>query len=93
LESIIFAKDKDDKKNEIFEDSEIKEREIKLNYNNYIWTEALKKIIPKDLEEVPSGYEIIGNIAHLNLREKYLPYKYYIGQIIIDVKSYIINII
>jgi len=36
------------------------------------------------LLEIPKSYEIIGNIAHLNLREKFLPYKYLIGRIILD---------
>lgn len=34
--------------------------------------------------EIPTSYEIIGNIAHLNLREKFLPYKFLIGKIILD---------
>jgi tRNA (guanine37-N1)-methyltransferase len=45
--------------------------------------DIMRKISP---EEVPNSYEIIGKIAHLNLREKFLPIKHLIGQIIIDVR-------
>jgi tRNA (guanine37-N1)-methyltransferase len=37
-----------------------------------------------DIKEIPNSFEIIGNIAHLNLREKFLPYKFLIGKIILD---------
>lgn len=36
------------------------------------------------IEEVPSSFEIAGHIAHLNLREEALPYKYLIGKAILD---------
>lgn len=44
----------------------------KLNHNNL------------SLLEIPKSFEIIGNIAHLNLREKFLPYKNLIAKIILD---------
>lgn len=37
-----------------------------------------------EINEIPNSFEIIGNIAHLNLREKFLPYKFLIGKIILD---------
>ena len=36
------------------------------------------------LLEIPKSFEIIGNIAHLNLREKFLPWKFLIAKIILD---------
>lgn len=36
------------------------------------------------IEEIPSSFEIAGHIAHLNLREEALPYKYLIGKAILD---------
>jgi tRNA (guanine37-N1)-methyltransferase len=41
--------------------------------------------LPGEFDEVPGGYEIIGKIAHLNLREKFWKYKKLIGQAILDV--------
>jgi tRNA G37 N-methylase Trm5 len=39
----------------------------------------LKEILPADSGEIPSGFETVGDIAHMNLSEKLMPYKYQIG--------------
>jgi len=46
----------------------------------------LKKILPPHLSEkgVPSAFEVIGHIAHLNLRSEYDEYKHQIAQVIMD---------
>ena len=41
--------------------------------------------MPENIGELPSSFELIGNIAHMNLRKQFTPYKGIIGQIIIDV--------
>ena len=42
---------------------------------------------------MPKNFEIIGSIAHLNIREDFLPLKYLIGKMIIDVfYKYLTNI-
>ncbi len=63
----------------------ITEEKIELNYDNFSYIDIIRKILPKDYDQAPNSYEIIGKIAHLNLREKFLDYKYLIGQIILDV--------
>ena len=45
---------------------------------------VLRDILPAELA-IPSAFETIGHIAHLNLRDSYLPYKHLIGQVILDV--------
>jgi tRNA (guanine37-N1)-methyltransferase len=45
--------------------------------------EVLRVILPEKVE-VPTGFETIGHIAHLNLREAHLPFKQVIGQVILD---------
>jgi tRNA G37 N-methylase Trm5 len=67
---------------------------IILSYENFSYTEVVKKLLSRGTDsyserEIPSSYEIIGKIAHLNLREKFLPYKKIIGQIILDVSPII----
>jgi tRNA (guanine37-N1)-methyltransferase len=52
------------------------------NYNNL-----------SDFIEIPNSIEIIGNIAHLNLRENFLFYKYLIGKIILDKNQFIKTVI
>lgn len=47
--------------------------------------EVLKKLLPPGLDLV-TGFEAIGHIAHMNLREDCLPYKYIIGKVILDVR-------
>jgi tRNA (guanine37-N1)-methyltransferase len=42
-------------------------------------------ILPEDsLDEVPSGFQAVGHIAHLNLRSQYLPYKSLIATVLLD---------
>lgn len=44
------------------------EFKLELSYENYNMSEALKLILPElEDQEIPSGFEIIGDIAHLNL--------------------------
>ncbi|KAF8426316.1 Met-10+ like-protein-domain-containing protein [Tirmania nivea] len=58
---------------------------LKMEYEDWDYYEIVTSILPEDLlEEVPSGYTLTGDIAHVNLREAYLPYKQIIGQVILD---------
>lgn len=49
-----------------------------MNYNNYTINATLKAILPITAD-IPSAFETIGHIAHLNLRQDQLPYKEIIG--------------
>jgi tRNA G37 N-methylase Trm5 len=44
---------------------------------------TLQKLLPEGVE-VPTSFESIGHIAHLNLRPEQLPHKALIGQVIMD---------
>lgn len=61
---------------------------IELTYDNFSYYEVLKKALSGtegDQVDLPSSFETIGSIAHLNLREKYLKHKHLIAEVILDV--------
>ncbi|KAL2178698.1 Met-10+ like-protein-domain-containing protein [Thermothelomyces heterothallicus CBS 202.75] len=59
--------------------------ELQLNYDYWTFRDVMASILPEELhDEIPSGFNIAGHVAHLNLREDYLPYKYLVAEIILD---------
>ena len=45
----------------------------------------MTSVLPLDEQsEVPSGFSIVGHVAHLNLRNQYLPYKTLIAEVLRD---------
>jgi len=45
-----------------------KEYQVEMGYENYTMNEALKILLPNLTDkEIPSGFEVIGDIAHMNL--------------------------
>jgi tRNA (guanine37-N1)-methyltransferase len=44
----------------------------------------LKDLLPADVEEVPSGFETVGDIAHMNLTGKLFDYRYIIGKVVLE---------
>lgn len=58
---------------------------VRLGYEHLSADQVLRTLLPAPLSEsVPSSFEIVGHIAHLNLREEYLPYKRLIAQVLLD---------
>jgi len=78
----------------------ITEESITLNEKNFSYEEIFKYFIEDEIDKkkldsneinvdnllkgLPNGFEIVGKIAHMNLRDQYLKYKYFIGQLILD---------
>ncbi|ELR09146.1 tRNA(m(1)G37)methyltransferase [Pseudogymnoascus destructans] len=59
--------------------------ELTLDYNYWNYLDIMKSILPEDSqEEIPVGFSIVGHIAHLNIREAYLPFKNLIAEVLID---------
>ena len=57
--------------------------DLKLGYDNLAVDEVLKKLLPAG-SEVPSSFEQVGHVAHINIREELLPYKAIIGQVLLE---------
>lgn len=58
---------------------------LQLNYDFWKAEEILSAILPEDLlDEIPVGFTMVGHVAHLNIRDQYLPYKSIIGQVVLD---------
>ena len=55
-------------------------------------TVAVQKLLPEGAE-VPSSFESIGHIAHLNIRDELLPFKRVIGQVIMEKNPHIKTVV
>jgi len=45
----------------------------------------MSSILPlEEQQEIPSGFTIVGQVAHLNLRDQYLQYKHLIAEVLLD---------
>ncbi|KAF9225543.1 hypothetical protein BS17DRAFT_873360 [Gyrodon lividus] len=65
--------------------ADLTEHTINLKYDYWTADEILQSVLPEALcDDSPTGFSIIGHIAHMNLNQEYLPYKHLIGQIILD---------
>ncbi|KAJ2894890.1 hypothetical protein MKZ38_007113 [Zalerion maritima] len=59
--------------------------DLHLDYLHWEWNDIVTSILPPELHvEIPHGYNSVGHVAHLNLREHHLPYRHLIGQILLD---------
>jgi tRNA (guanine37-N1)-methyltransferase len=65
---------------------------IEQDYTCFSADEVLAKLLPQGVE-VPSGFETIGHIAHLNLRDCHQNFKYTIGEVILDKNRHIRTVV
>lgn len=56
---------------------------LTLYYNYWQMNEVLRSLLPDDVV-VPTGFEMVGHIAHLNLSYEHAPYKKLIAQVVLD---------
>lgn len=74
-------------------EAEVSPYTLELGYDYWSTEEILRSILPPQLEDVPTGFTVVGHIAHMNLRDQYLPYKNVIGQVILDKNSSIKTVV
>ncbi|KAJ1031786.1 hypothetical protein NDA13_002173 [Ustilago tritici] len=72
----------------------IKQHTLELGYDLLSSDQVLESLLPHQIvstEGVPSGYTIVGHIAHLNLLDIYLPFRYLVGAIILSKHSSVLR--
>lgn len=52
---------------------------VTLEYQHYTMHAILRAVLPLEIKDVPTAFEAVGHIAHVNLRDEQLPYKELIG--------------
>ncbi|KZF23747.1 hypothetical protein L228DRAFT_238268 [Xylona heveae TC161] len=58
---------------------------LELEYEYWTYHDIMTSILPEDeQDELPTGFSIVGHVAHLNLRPAYLPYKHLIASVLVD---------
>ncbi|URE48613.1 hypothetical protein MUK42_13368 [Musa troglodytarum] len=62
---------------------ELVQCQLTLSYNYWQMNELLEALLPDGMI-IPSGFEMVGHIAHLNLRDEHLSYKKLIAQVVLD---------
>ena len=55
---------------------------LQFAYQDFTADEILRKILP--VAEIPTSFEVVGKLAHVNLTDECLPYKYWIGKVILE---------
>jgi len=61
---------------------------LNLTYDYWTADQVLQVVLPEDLlDESPTAFTQTGHLAHLNLRDEYLPHRHLIGQVILDVST------
>ncbi|WFD26303.1 tRNA (guanine(37)-N(1))-methyltransferase [Malassezia nana] len=64
---------------------EILEHPVVLDWDYWSVDQILRAILPVELAQgAPSAFSMVGHIAHVNLREEYLAYRYLIGELILE---------
>ncbi|KAI1148631.1 Met-10+ like-protein-domain-containing protein [Nemania diffusa] len=62
--------------------------DLSLDYNYWTYEEVMRCLLPQERRDehdgIPAGFNQAGHIAHLNLREEFLPYRKLIAEVLVD---------
>lgn len=61
--------------------------DLNLTYDDWGMRMILDAVLPEfppEETETPAGFSAVGHVAHVNLRDQYLPWKHLIGQVLLD---------
>jgi tRNA (guanine37-N1)-methyltransferase len=56
---------------------------IQLHYFQFTASYLLERLLPRSVHPVPTSFETVGHVAHLNLRRPHVPYRFLIGQVLL----------
>lgn len=57
---------------------------VVLDYDYWTTEHILRKLLPSTVTEIPTSFETIGHIAHMNLKDSLLPFAKSIAKVIMD---------
>jgi tRNA G37 N-methylase Trm5 len=71
---------------------------VPVGYDNLPLDDVLRRLLPADViaansGHVPAGFEIIGHIAHLNLRDELVPWRFVIGRAVLDKNPFLRTVV
>eukprot|EP00055_Hartaetosiga_balthica_P016463 m.104357 g.104357 ORF g.104357 m.104357 type:complete len:707 (-) comp9111_c2_seq4:84-2204(-) len=66
---------------------------VSVDYDYWSADEILKAGLPQEFNEVTTSFEAVGHLAHMNLRDHQLPYKHFIGQVILDKNKHLKTVV
>ncbi|OAA64447.1 tRNA methyltransferase trm5 [Niveomyces insectorum RCEF 264] len=58
---------------------------LTLGYDYWTSRDILVSVLPEEFhDDIPTGFNTAGHVAHLNLRDRFKPYKYVVAQVLLD---------
>ncbi|KAI0019567.1 Met-10+ like-protein-domain-containing protein [Xylariomycetidae sp. FL0641] len=61
---------------------------LKLDYDYWTYDDVMRALLPSDVrmnfDGIQCGFNMAGHVAHMNLRESFLPYKKLMAEVLID---------
>jgi tRNA (guanine37-N1)-methyltransferase len=57
---------------------------IDIQYHQFPVSYILGKLLPEETHPVPTAFETVGHVAHLNLRDEHVPYAKLIGKVFLE---------
>ncbi|KAI5290224.1 tRNA(m(1)G37)methyltransferase [Ascosphaera acerosa] len=63
-----------------------------LDYDYWTYDDIISAILPEnEVTEAPVGFAHVGHVAHFNIRDEYLPYRYLIAEILLDKQKAVVK--
>jgi tRNA (guanine37-N1)-methyltransferase len=73
-------------------DAKMVQSALRIGYEYWSTEDVLSALLPEGLPEgTPTSFTTTGHIAHVNLRDEYLPYRFIIGQVLLEKNSPVIK--